>query len=46
MQVLDDEGIDEAITVIEISKYLPVIEHMSFYRWTVEVIFTTCYVID
>lgn len=46
MQVLGDEGVDEAITITEISKCLPVIEHMSFYRFTVEVIFTTCYVID
>nr|GEV14974.1 hypothetical protein [Tanacetum cinerariifolium] len=34
--VLGDEGIDEAITIIEVCKCLPVIEHMSFYRWTVE----------
>lgn len=45
LQVLGDEGIDEAITIIDISKCLPVVEHLSFYRWTVEVIFFTCYII-
>ncbi|GJT34448.1 F-box/FBD/LRR-repeat protein [Tanacetum coccineum] len=34
--VLGDEGIDEAITIMDIPKCLPVIEHLSFYRWTVE----------
>lgn len=41
LQVIGGVGIDEDITLSEISKCLPVIEHLSSYRWTFQVICST-----